>query len=871
MLKKYRKLKLILSVLLMILMATGLQKNEALANTTHSVKEIMDLTGILRDENGHYIVHGKYATRAEFARILVQASSYSGKTGSSNNLQLFRDVVKKSKYASYIQLAVKNSYMSGYINGNFKPHKAITVKEAAYGMLMLLGYTNDDFKDQMSNSRFDKFSELGLNKNINLSSKGKLTRSQCQTLFYNLINAKQKSGDYYGKTLGITFDANNKIDYSSLFVAKTKGPVITKKGWSDVLSRKLSSYTIIENNKVIASSQIKENCIAYYAEQANTIWIYNETICGTIENITYTQGDPQDITISGNTYVFENISDMKLLLKKNNIKKGSQAVLLLGRNDLVSKIVPIQSTLASGNWKDKLSFSLSKATIYYNNSKATSDAIDSEDVIYYAKGLKTVWAFHQRIFGCLGDITLNDNEPDAINVSEKSYYTEDSNKIKKRLQETAVQTKMPVVLLLGWDNKVYDLLSLSSLVADSNWQTKLDFSPSSGTIYKEGSIIATSDIHTNDVIYYSNELKTLWVYDNKAYGILKTITPNSSSPESILVAEKTYTFDLPPVNSSTSTSGADNLSENAWGKRLKENNIKAGDNVVVLFGFNGYVADILPVEKISVTITGYVLKTENQLVKNETGNSSIKQVVTIIDTEGTSREYPCSNSLIQAGMIVEVSFNNGLPSFKNVGTSSGLTIPSDITKKTFADHAHILAVKDQYYTEITCASLNSISWDAGKVLYYKYNAEGEITDLILNQVSDYFYQYGILKNIDFISNDDGTYSSTQFTFIFGDTESTLSVDNPLWSLTYGPKAVLIDNNQIKDMHGLDEVRISYISDMQANIGNNVCWIADDVSIFFYKNGKYYSGSLDDITDFSTATVKGYRDALGPIHIIIVTE
>jgi hypothetical protein len=88
----------------------------------------------------------------------------------------------------------------------------------------------------------------------------------------------------------------------------------------------------------------------------------------------------------------------------------------------------------------------------------------------------------------------------------------------------------------------------------------------------------------------------------------------------------------------------------------------------------------------------------------------------------------------------------------------------------------------------------------------------------------------------------------------------------------GPKAIQIVDNELKDMQNLNEVRIAYISGKQANTSEAVYRIADDVLVYFYKNGEYYSGSLEDISNFDGRHVNGYMKQLqGPIRVIIVTD
>lgn len=851
--------------MMLVLLITGTLGKKAYADSKVSISDIMQLTGIMADTDGNFIPKNKYVTREEFSQLLIQASTYAKDVKSINVLKLFKDVPKNDSKAPYIQLAVMKGYMSGYLDGTFKPDRAVTLKDAVYGMLQILGYTKADFSGNLSVARFDKSKELGLGKKLSLSETDKITKKDCEILFYNLLNAKQKSGDIYGKALGYSYKEDGTIDYDAMLTGTKKGPYITNQGWEKKLVHKLSDYTIMNENEEISASDIQAGSIVYYSEKAKKIWIYTDKVYGIIDNITFNQGEPQDLSIDGTLYTIEKPKDMKEQLQAADISKGMPAVLLLGQDDKVSRVYPMKSLIAGASLQQQVPFSLTKAAIYKNDKNASVQDMNRSDVIYYSTDLKTVWAFDKKIYGTLDNITSVQGEPQELTIAGTAYPVENSKTIKQSIKDSSIKAGMPVVLLFGWNDKVTQIMPINGLVAEDNWEDKLSFAPNMGTVYKNGVSVSASIIKDMDVIYYSNELKTIWVYDSKVYGNLQSVSTDISAPTSISVAGKSYDLKLIPANTSNNTvSGTYDLSENAWGERLRENGINSGDSIVLLFGYNGNVADIRKVEKMPVTITGYVLSIDEKLVKNENKESTVKKVIKIVDTQGIVREFPC-NEIISVGSVVEVNFKDGKPV---ITTITNLNIPSGLTLKTVAADAGIIGVNGSDYSKIKALNLKETGWDSSNVIYFRLNSAGEITDLILRNITECFYQYGILKKVALPEYG----GDLQLVFDMNGKETTMDMLSPTWDLNLGPKALLIEDNNLKDMKTLKGVRISYISGSQANTGDAVYWIADDVTVYFYKSGTYYKGSMDDITNFANYKVNGYMvQQQGPIHIIVISD
>lgn len=394
---------------------------DAYAISGTKVADITDLAGITKDSAGNQVVKGKYATREEFAQMLVLASLSAGDVKSAKTSKLFQDVKTNSEKAAYIQMAVSKGFMSGYLGGKFKPKQAVTLKEAAYGTLAILGYTNGDFSNRISGSRFDKFKELGLNENINKGETGKLTKANCNDLFYNLLNAKNKSGQIYAQTLGYGVDTDGKVNYQTLLEKKSKGPVLAEGTWSKKLAKDISEYKILQDEKSISPDDISEYSVIYYADQLNKVWVYDKKIYGNLDAITYNNGSPVQLTVSGTAYNAEKPDDISYLLRNYSIKKDQMVVLLLGRDDKISYILPLSSRLAGGNWQKGLGFDISKAMIYKNGKRITVNDVKNTDIIYYAKELNSVWVYRDTVYGVLNSVSPTLSAPTAITVAGKTY------------------------------------------------------------------------------------------------------------------------------------------------------------------------------------------------------------------------------------------------------------------------------------------------------------------------------------------------------------------------------------------------------------------------------------------------------------------
>ena len=78
-------------------------------------------------------------TRAEFANMLVKASTYRDYLPATSSVSVYADVPATAQYASSIRIAAEQNWITGYLGGLYKPDQSITLQEAARGILALLG------------------------------------------------------------------------------------------------------------------------------------------------------------------------------------------------------------------------------------------------------------------------------------------------------------------------------------------------------------------------------------------------------------------------------------------------------------------------------------------------------------------------------------------------------------------------------------------------------------------------------------------------------------------------------------------------------------------------------------------------------------
>lgn len=269
-------------------------------------KKVIGVAGIMSVSTGM----DQQVTRAEFARMLVKASSYRDYLPADSAVSVYADVPKTSEYAASIRIAAEQKWMVGYLGGQFRPDQPITLQEAVRGLLGLLGYTNEDFTGDTSGARMSKYYALEMNSEVDLKSNEILTRNDCVNLFYNLLKTSDKTGKVYGTVLGCEINQDGEVNPMGLADNSLKGPKLVPKGrqLGDYVPFNVQQATIFVDGEASSYDSLKNvlsgsYVVIYYNTTAKTIWAYVAdddgdgvqsgrcAVRGTISNIYYNSTD----------------------------------------------------------------------------------------------------------------------------------------------------------------------------------------------------------------------------------------------------------------------------------------------------------------------------------------------------------------------------------------------------------------------------------------------------------------------------------------------------------------------------------------------------------------------------------------------------
>ena len=263
--------------------------------------------------------------------------------------------------------------------------------------------------------------------------------------------------------------------------------------------------------------------------------------------------------------------------------------------------------------------------------------------------------------------------------------------------------------------------------------TQLPFAPVS--VYRNDKVSESGELNKYDVYYYSESLRTVWIYTRRAAGRITAVSPSASAPTAVTVAGTSYQLGSSAVASKIS-------SLNGGG---------VGEVVTLLLGMDNEVADVVTGEEADSVFYGVVQTATRSLV--EDNGADVLQRVAVMCTDGITRTVNVDKSLnYPAGWMVRIDVT---PEGENVTaienrTISG-TVSADATMlgdRKLADDVQILDTTTEGVAgTVRPSRLSGTKLNMLNVRYYTLNDNGEIDRLILNDVTGDLWKYGVLDDI----------------------------------------------------------------------------------------------------------------------------
>lgn len=288
------------------------------------------------------------------------------------------------------------------------------------------------------------------------------------------------------------------------------------------------------------------------------------------------------------------------------------------------------------------------------------------------------------------------------------------------------------------------------------------------TITRNGAVIQETQLSQYDIVYYSQGLNQIWAYNNRITGIYESASPNQDTPSQITVSGKTYALE-----------GTSALKKLAAGGPYEY-----GDTITLLLGKNGGVVDVIAPS--DTTVYGYLYEAGTKtFTSGGTDESYVDYYVSVALPSGEQHEYACVkdySSLKNAA--VKVTFSEGKATVTRLNQSGSSSGRFDWDGKTLggsklSPNLSVLEVStldsEEYalYGTVFPRRLDEVTLKSDQVLYTQKNSSGEITQLILLDVTGDLYEYGVVKSAK-TNSSQGMGIGGVYTCVIDGTERTVS-------------------------------------------------------------------------------------------------
>ena len=386
--------------------------------------------------------------------------------------------------------------------------------------------------------------------------------------------------------------------------------------------------------------------------------------------------------------------------------------------------------------------------------------------------------------------------------------------------------------LLALINDVMD----GPLVAAGDWQSSIPFSLSGVTVTRNGDPSSLSKIQENDVIYWCQPMRTLWVYSDKVVGTIQSITPDTSSPTAVTIGGHSYELDSASAAYALSDLGSYGL----------------GDTVTLLLGRQGKVAAVTEPMETTSERCGVVTQVTRDTYSDGTHSSYTADTITLMATDGQTYRYECTSQTYEPGDLVGVNIAadgtvslKRLPSVKLSGK-----VNSSATKlgsTPLASDLEILDVYENVGVRVFASRVAGLNLTQDMISYYTMNGSGEIDRLILKDVTGDTYNYGMLTEM--VVMPTGTVT-TYYTYVYDVGGTTYTLPNITTGFPVSTGGVMIkgDLSNPDKIYNLTRVNATSISGNQLIALNRSYTMADNVVIYEYRNGSYYLSSAQRVQE-----------------------
>ena len=380
-----------------------------------------------------------------------------------------------------------------------------------------------------------------------------------------------------------------------------------------------------------------------------------------------------------------------------------------------------------------------------------------------------------------------------------------------------------------------DLLELTSgalegpLVAQGDWQSALPFSPA--VVRRDGAQIPASAVQDYDVLYWNPASGEIWVYTDRASGTIQALEPSASHPTSVTVAGRAY-----EIETSSAALALSDLGQ-----------YRLGDPVTLLLGRSGGVAAVADVSAAGAAErVGMVISVSEEQYPDGAGGSYTAQTVTMLATDGLTYQYQTRGGYRVGSVVRAGSFGqDGQITLRGLSSQSLSGKVSDdgteLGDYAFAPDASILDVADGQGAVYRPERLAGVALSSGAVRYYSLNSQGEIDQMILENVTGDMYQYGVLTRREEMG--EGLNRIYSYEYDIAGTDYALPASTTGFRADIGPIQLTGDPADPERMYSLTNAGEGTISGRQFLTDQRRYTLSDQVLVYERRGGQYLLSTL----------------------------
>ncbi len=186
--KKY--ITFLLVLLMVFISMTGVYAGfKDVSDTDPYIDAILRMAefGIMSGDLQGNFLPDKAMTREEFAKLIISVSKLDSAANTLMGISIYKDVEPGRWSCGYINAAVNKEYIMGKPDGKFHPEEAVTFAEVCTGLVRALGYKDTDLSGVWPGNYIDKAKELGITEGINLGANDSVLRKTIAVMIDRLL------------------------------------------------------------------------------------------------------------------------------------------------------------------------------------------------------------------------------------------------------------------------------------------------------------------------------------------------------------------------------------------------------------------------------------------------------------------------------------------------------------------------------------------------------------------------------------------------------------------------------------------------------------------------------------------------------------